>query len=284
MKIGLVVEGGGMKCAYGAAVLDKFLDDRICFDYCIGVSAGAANTLSYLAGQRGRNKRFYTDHISDPMYFGVKPFLKNGNLFNLQYIYGDMTNSDGKDPLDYEAVMANPAEYELVTTCAETGQPVYFKKEDIIKDDYRHVMSSCAIPVACKPIEIDGIHYYDGGLTDAIPVRHALDQGCDKLVVISSKPRDYVKEPQKFKMLYSSVCRKYPETVKSIAKRHKMYQRCQKWMFELEKRGKCFIFGPSEHLKMSTYGMDREANEKLYQLGLSDYDRRRSEFMEFLEG
>ena len=55
MKIGLVVEGGGMKCAYSAGILDKFLDDHIQFDYCIGVSAGAANTLSYLAGQRGRN-------------------------------------------------------------------------------------------------------------------------------------------------------------------------------------------------------------------------------------
>lgn len=48
MKIGLVVEGGGMKCAYSAGILDKFLDDHIQFDYCIGVSAGAANTLSIL--------------------------------------------------------------------------------------------------------------------------------------------------------------------------------------------------------------------------------------------
>ena len=44
MKTGLIVEGGGMKCAYSAGILDKFLDDSITFDYCIGVSAGAANT------------------------------------------------------------------------------------------------------------------------------------------------------------------------------------------------------------------------------------------------
>ena len=41
-KIGLVVEGGGMKCAYGAGVLDSFLDHGITFDYYIGVSAGSA--------------------------------------------------------------------------------------------------------------------------------------------------------------------------------------------------------------------------------------------------
>lgn len=35
---------------------------------------------------------------------------------------------------------------------------------------------------ACKPIEIDGKLYYDGGVTDAIPVQRALDDGCDKIV------------------------------------------------------------------------------------------------------
>ena len=35
MKTGLVVEGGGMKCAYSAGILDRFLDEHITFDYCI---------------------------------------------------------------------------------------------------------------------------------------------------------------------------------------------------------------------------------------------------------
>lgn len=101
-KTGLIVEGGGMKCAYSAGILDRFLDDKITFDYCIGVSAGAANTLSYLAGQRGRNLRFYTVHLDDPRYLSVRSLLRTGNLFGLEYIYGTLTNSDGADPIDYE--------------------------------------------------------------------------------------------------------------------------------------------------------------------------------------
>ena len=62
-KIGLVVEGGGMKCAYSAGILDRFLDDNINFDYAIGVSAGSANTATFLAKQRGRTKRFYTEYL-----------------------------------------------------------------------------------------------------------------------------------------------------------------------------------------------------------------------------
>ena len=49
-KIGLVVEGGGMKCAYNAGTLDAFLEHNITFDYCIGVSGGAGNVASYVAG------------------------------------------------------------------------------------------------------------------------------------------------------------------------------------------------------------------------------------------
>ena len=71
MKTGLVVEGGGMKCAYSAGILDRFLDEHITFDYCIGVSAGSANTASYLAGQRGRNLRFYVDHLNEPGYMNL---------------------------------------------------------------------------------------------------------------------------------------------------------------------------------------------------------------------
>ena len=126
MKTGLVVEGGGMKCAYSAGILDRFLDEHITFDYCIGVSAGSANTASYLAGQRGRNLRFYVDHLNEPGYMGVKNLLRTGQFFGLQYIYQTLTNSDGADPIDYPAIVENPAEFELVATDAATGKPVYF--------------------------------------------------------------------------------------------------------------------------------------------------------------
>ncbi|MFR5701003.1 MAG: hypothetical protein ACLUD0_03460 [Eubacterium ramulus] len=38
-KTGLIVEGGGMKCAYSAGILDAFMDEDITFDYanrCVG--------------------------------------------------------------------------------------------------------------------------------------------------------------------------------------------------------------------------------------------------------
>lgn len=282
-KTGLVVEGGGMKCAYCAGVLDQFLEHGITFDYCIGVSAGAASVASYLAGQKGRNLRFYTEYIDDPWYFGVRSFLKNGDLFNLKYIYGDLTNSGGRDPLDLEALKKNPAEYEIVATCAETGEGVYFSKDDLIQDDYRHVMASCAIPAVCRPVEIDGKHYYDGGLADSIPMQRALDRGCDKLVVIASKSRKFVKTPEKFRLMYTLMCRKYPKAVKALNDRYLTYRRQQKLMFDLEKAGTAFLFTPETDRKINTFTMDREVNQHMYDLGVQDFRRKQQKLAAFLK-
>ena len=282
-KIGLVVEGGGMKCAYNAGILDVFLDHQITFDYCIGVSGGAGNVASFVAGQRGRNIRFFTEHIHSPQYFGVKSLLKTGNLFGLQYIYGDLTNTTGKDPLDFPAIMKNPAEYEVAAKNAVTGEAEYFGKEDMKQDDYRPIMASSAIPAACRPVVINGVPYYDGGISDAIPVRRALEKGCDRIVVILSKQRDYVRKPQGMRFLYSTLCRKYPKIIEDIDRRHITYRENLQEVFDLEKKGKAFVFAPSEHVKVGTYSMDEKTERILYDLGVKDFAERQEELKDFLK-
>ena len=282
-KIGLVVEGGGMKCAYNAGILDVFLDHQITFDYCIGVSGGAGNVASFVAGQRGRNIRFFTEHIHSPQYFGVKSLLKTGNLFGLQYNYGDLTNTTGKDPLDFPAIMKNPAEYEVAATNAVTGEAEYFGKEDMKQDDYRPIMASSAIPAACRPVVINGVPYYDGGISDAIPVRRALEKGCDRIVVILSKQRDYVRKPQGMRFLYSTLCRKYPKIIEDIDRRHITYRENLQEVFDLEKKGKAFVFAPSEHVKVGTYSMDEKTERILYELGVKDFAERQEELKDFLK-
>ena len=282
-KTGLVVEGGGMKCAYCAGILDAFMDNKITFDYCIGVSGGSGSAASYVAGQRGRNIRFFTKHLHDPGYFGIRSFLKTGNLFGLQYIYGDLSNSDGKDPFDFPAFMESPMDYQLVATNAATGKPEYFKKEDMKQDDYRCFMASCAIPAACRPVEINGRAYYDGGLTDAVPVKKALEEGCQRLVVILSKPRDYVMKPQSFRFLYKQIFRKYPRIISAIDNRHLMYHNTMEMIAGLEKEGKIFVFAPSRHTRARAFTMNEKVEQGLYELAVRDFRAQEKRLKCFLE-
>lgn len=282
MKIGLVVEGGGMKCAYNAAILDAFLDHNITFAYCIGASGGSGNLASYLAGQRGRNLRFFTEHIHSPVYFGLRSFLKTGNLFGLQYIYGTLTNSTGKDPLDFPTLKNNPAEYEVVVTNALTGKAEYFGKETMVQDDYRLIMASSAIPAACRPVELNDIPYFDGGLSDAIPVLRALEKGCDRLVVILSKMRDYVRKPQGMRFLYTMRCRQYPQIISLIDHRHIAYNQNLQEVFALEREGKAFVFAPSHPIHVGTYSMNEQSERDLYALGMEDFNQQQDALAAFM--
>ena len=282
MKIGLVVEGGGMKCAYNAAILDAFLDNGLTFDYCIGVSGGAGNLASYLARQRGRNLRFFTEHLHEHGYFGLRSFLKTGNLFGLQYIYGTLTNSTGKDPLDFPTLKNNPAEYEVVVTNALTGKTEYFGKETIAQDDYRLIMASSAIPAACRPVELNEIPYFDGGLSDAIPVSRALEKGCDRLVVILSKMRDYVRKPQGMRFLYTMRCRQYPQIISLIDHRHIAYNQNLQEVFALERAGKAFVFAPSHPIHVGTYSMNEQLERDLYALGMEDFSKQQDALAVFM--
>lgn len=145
---------------------------------------------SYLAGQRGRNLRFYIEHVKDPRYISIKNLIKTGSLFGLQYIYGTLTNSTGNDPLDYDALAANPSEFHFPATNAATGKAEYFSKEDLGRDDYRGIMATCALPGFCKPISFfTAIIYYEGGDCDFHSgLKRAIADGCDKVVIIYCRP------------------------------------------------------------------------------------------------
>ncbi|MBE5897832.1 MAG: patatin family protein [Lachnospiraceae bacterium] len=285
MKTGLIVEGGGMKCAYSAGVLDVLLDHDINFDYCIGVSAGAANAASFLAGQRERNMRFYTKHVKDPNYISVRSLVRTGSLFGLQYIYGDMTNEGGIDPLDYDAYINNPTEAYMPATDALTGKPHYFNKNDIRRNEYQPIMATCALPVACKPIEYEGHIYYDGGVSDSIPIMHALHHGCDRIVVIFSKPKGFRMKPQGGRVAYTAALRrKYPKIVKDLNHRHEKYNAQMDMVESLQAKGQVYCFNPRADIEIGTYTTEPAVMMKLYDNGVEDATQNINRLKDFLNG
>lgn len=184
MKYGIIDVGGGLRGIYGAGVLDRCLEAGVHFDCCIGVSAGSANMCSYVAGQKGRNKPFYDDYSFRKEYMSVKNLVQKHSYLDLSYVYGTLSNRGGENPLDYPAMMADPAELVIVAADARTGKARYFMKDELRQDDYTPLMASCCIPVIDQPTFIDGVPYYDGGLADPVPVDKALAMGCDRVAVI----------------------------------------------------------------------------------------------------
>lgn len=267
---GLIDVGGGMRAAYGAGVLDRCMDKGIHFDYCAGVSAGSGNLSSYLAGQRGRNYVFYTDYDLRDESMGVKNFLKTRNFVDLEYAYGKLSNSDGEYPLDFEAVLSDPAAFTIVATNAITGKPHYFDKTDMKQDDYGAIKASSCVPAANRPYTVDGVPYFDGGISDPVPLEKCFEAGCDKVVVVLTRPKDYVRDPKKDVPIAKLIQRNYPQAALAMCRRAITYN-TELWLAkQYEKKGRVLIVAPDDIGEMKTLKRDREAIETLYHKGYSD--------------
>ena len=266
--IGLIDVGGGSRGSFGCGVLDRCIDEGITFDYMIGVSAGAANEASFLAGQRGRNLRFYNEYAFRDEYMSVKSMIKNGEYLNLDYIYSTLTNRGGEDPLDYEAIVKNGTPWEIVATDADTGMPKYFTTDDLAQDNYDVFKASCAVPLASKPYPIGGSLYYDGGVSDPVPYERALEKGCDRLVVILTKPRtERRKEKGKDTFAARLMKHKYPKAAKRLELRYLKYNMAVEELLKMEEEGKALIISPDGIEKMKTLKLSHEKVEDLYNRG-----------------
>ena len=273
VKTGIIDVGGGTRGIYGTGVMDYLMDNGIEFDCHIGVSAGAANLSSYIAGQRGRNYVFYTDYAFRPEYMGFKNYIQKGTYINLDYIYGELSNEGKEYPLDYPALKKafdKGKEFLIVAMDVETGLPVYFSKDNIEQDDYGAIMASCCVPLFNKPHEFRGRKYFDGGLVDPVPIEKAMEMGCDKVVIILTKPRDLYRETDtdaKWSLLIEP---SYPNAAKALARRGDVYNFYLDKAKEYEKEGKVLIVAPDDIGHMKTLTRSKEDIVTLYKKGYSD--------------
>ena len=269
-KIGVVDVGGGYRGIYAAGVLDYCLDHGIHFDLGIGVSAGSANIASYTAGQARRNRQFYSEFGLRKEYASAGNFFRKRSILDLDYVYGTLSNSDGESPLDYEAIMRNPAEMITVATEAETGEAKYFSKADLAQDRYDIFKASSAIPVVCRPYEVNGVLYYDGALSDPVPIMKAFQMGCDKVVLLLTLPQDQIRSPKKDKTLANRLKHLYPKAAKALESRAATYNASVALAKAFADQGRLLIVAPDDTCGVSTLTRDKGRLLALYEKGVQD--------------
>lgn len=268
--VGIIDVGGGMRGVYTSGIYDYLIDNKIDIDYCLGVSAGSANLITYVAGQRGRLRRFYLEYAFEKQYLSTANYLEKGMLFDLDYIYSDITNSTGKDPLNYDEIRRSGKRFVAQTTNAESGEALYYTKEDIAFDDFTLLKASCALPIACRnPVLFKGNLHFDGGIADPIPYQKSFDDGCDRIIVCLTFPVGRRKTPLPAGVIYPALQR-YPHIAELLIRNHDLYNRKVAELINLEKQGKALIVYPDKCFGIRTATRNREGLNKLYSLGYHD--------------
>ena len=267
MKLGLVLEGGGMRGLYTCGVLDCFLDHQLFADYVIGVSAGACHGVSYVSMQRGRSFRVNTNYLHDKRYLSLRNFIQTKSLFGMDFIFDEIPHQ--LDLFDYETFLSSPCEYKLGVTDALTGKCVYFDKSHL-NHDSTLIKASSSFPVFSPVVSYQGRDYLDGGTSDSIPVKQALADGCDRLIIVLTRDRNYVKKPESFRSIYANVLKKYPNMIKALDERHTMYNDTLSFIRQLEARGIATVIAPKSPVKISRFEKNGKKLQGLYDQGYQD--------------
>lgn len=273
MKTGIIDVGGGFRGVYACGVLDYCMDQKIPFDLGIGISAGSANLASFLAGQRGRNLTFYTEYGLRKQYASVGNFIRKRSFIDMDYVYGTLSNHDGENPLDYDALRKNPTDFIVVAANAETGEATYFDKRDIQQDNYDVFKASSSIPFICRPYFIQGTPYYDGALGDPIPIEKAFASGCDRVVVLLTKPEHVLRTSEQDEKLAARIRKKYPLAAERLRQRASRYNAGVALAQKYAKQGKVLIVAPDDTCGVSTLSRDPADMKRLYDKGYADGEK-----------
>ena len=221
----LVIEGGGMRNSYTAACIVKLIQENVTFGWVGGVSAGASHTVNYLSHDAKRAEESFTDFVNNPSFGGVGSLVRGNGYFNAEYIYERSADKDM--PFDWDAYRKHPADMVLAAARADTGESVYWTREDVKEpeDLYVRVRASSTLPLLMPIRIIDGSPYVDGaqGSSGGITIEQAEEAGYEKFLFIGSKPRGYVRPEVARPAITRRIFRKYHAIADALIGRPPIY-------------------------------------------------------------
>lgn len=250
----LVIEGGGMRNSYTAACIVKLLQEEVEFGWVGGVSAGSSHTVNFLSRDVIRSEESFVDFAKNPSFGGLGSLLRGNGYFNAEYIYEKSADRDM--PFDWEAFEANPAQMCISAARADTGESVYWGREDTEtqEDLMVRVRASSTLPLIMPMRVIDGAPYVDGAMGESggILIDQAEKAGFEKFLFLGSKPRGYVRPSVSRPTALRRVFRKYPAVAEAMIARPPKYNHSKDRLLELEKEGRAQLFFPEDMQVTST--------------------------------
>ncbi len=281
-KIGLVLEGGGIRGAYTAGAVKWLNDNNITFDYGVGISSGAVYLTLYWQNETKIAYDLATNYSIAPDIVGLQALLKEGHFVAYGRLFNEVLKKQAH--MTIQPLLDQKANIEIGCYVLDDGRTEYYGI-DQMDDSMQILLGTCALPIASAIVKYRGKNLLDGGITKMIPIERALEQGCTKTLVITTKPKDYVRKPASkiVEFLMKILYRKYPQVAKDYHVRHLNYYHQVEVIQQQVDQGKAIHILPSKNIKVSRYKGDPEKTNQLYELGYQDMEARRQEIMEFLQ-
>ena len=285
----LVFEGGGYRCSYTAGMADVLLEEGIYFPLVAGISAGASNTVNYIAQNRRRLRWALTTIAADPLCGGMRSALLGHGYYNGDYMYQGLIDCEDA-PFDFESFSKNKARLRIQAFRPSDGSSVIWDKTSMT-DSHRlveRVRASSAVPWMMRPDTfVDDEKYLDGGLGKGggLPLHLAEGAGYKKFLFLATREQGYEKEPFDGTMLtiINRLTRNDPITRQAILTRADRYNAELARIQELEEAGACLTVRP-DVMPVSSTTVDVDELERSFEMGRAQALRELPRWRQFLFG
>jgi len=192
-KLGLVVEGGGMRgvMSGGSLIAMERLGLTSAFDEVYAESAGAINACYFLGGEAAFGGRIYLEDLTSIRF--INP-MRWGKLLDVDFLVDHVMSR--MKPLPVERVIQARSRLFVSLTNVNDGtrRVVDVKKESVPLLTLLKA-TAAIIPLYNRSVILEGIPYADGGIADPIPVQNAINDGCTHILVLLTRPPDFVARP-----------------------------------------------------------------------------------------
>lgn len=184
MTTAFVLGGGGLLGAHEVGMLRALAEANIKPDLVVGTSIGAINGAFVAADPAGAVDRLdelwqgeaMEEAFSENLWGRAVRLARSGthvhSIEPLRRMLADML------PASDFASLELP--FQCVAASIEQASARWFSDGPVVPA----VLASCAVPGLLPPVEVDGEHYFDGGLVDSIPVGRAVALGASAIYVL----------------------------------------------------------------------------------------------------
>ncbi|MBF0492385.1 MAG: patatin family protein [Deltaproteobacteria bacterium] len=267
-KKALVIEGGGMRSAYASGALvalhDLGLRD---FDVIAGTSAGAACAINFVGGHPIRNFKILHEYLAGPRFIRYRNLFSKKNIVDVDYLLDEVLKKE--IPLPLEEFLKGEARVYINTTDCSSGQAVYFEARE--PGLVEHLRASCAMPYLYRrKVILNGRRHVDGGVSASIPIEKALQEKCDEIIVIGTRPKGYRKKPNPVGFLNYLFFPRYPNLAKALNQRWKIYNDTLDWLENPPANVKVILIRPEGKLSVGRTTRDPKKIKAAYEMGYRD--------------
>lgn len=265
-----------MRGAYTAGALSWLIDNGIEFDESYGISTGAVHLCNYLLKNKKNLFEFSTKYITDKGVVGLKPILRCGHIVDYDFIFDEFLAKNLKfniKELNNVKQNGKVGTYEL-----KTGKAEYHRVQEL---ELEELKAACTLPLLGKIAKLNDRKMLDAGITDMIPIEEAIKDGCNRHLIITTKPAGYVRKPSSkavveiMKLRY----RDCPSVGNDYLVRHENYYKQISMIENLVNSNEAIYVLPSKKSNVSRLGGSRQELEELFDLGKADMEARKEDIL-----